>query len=188
MNAGNMSNGNVAGVDLAASPRGKTGIVVLEDTKEGVVLIYHGTLKTDTEIVSTLLANRVRVVAIDAPLTASSTFRRVDLLMIKSGFRVLPPGMKGMRELTERGIYLSHKLRNLGLIVLETHPRSSLKSSMCGDVEALARRHGLDISSLCNSDELDAFIAALTALYCIKSSCRIFEEVDGKIYLLPKIC
>lgn len=188
MNAENMSNGNFAGIDLAASSRRKTGVVVLGETNGGVTLIYHGSLRTDIEIISVLQAHRVKLVAIDAPLTASSTFRRVDLSMIKMGFRVLPPGMPGMRELTKRGISVSNALRNLGLTVIETHPHSSLKSSMCGDVTTLAQRHGVDVSWLSNNDEVDAFIAALTAFYCGKSSCRVIEEVDGRIYLLPKIC
>lgn len=175
----------VAGIDLAGSTHNPSGVCILSNTR----IDFLGVLYSDEEIVSLILSAKPRTAAIDAPLTHSRGYREVDREMIKHGYRVLPPGWRGMKMLVSRAILIKEKLEENSIKVIETHPRSALKSSNCNSVDRLLSMYGISFEKKrISRDELDAVIAALVAHHYELGDVEVVEAYDGKIYLLPRIC
>ncbi|MEL9940718.1 MAG: DUF429 domain-containing protein [Ignisphaera sp.] len=178
------------GLDLAAKPSRCTGFVVISDT-EHVQVIEAKCLNTDDEIIQNVLRYNNAVIAVDAPFGFGDGYlRRVDRKMISLGYRVLPPGLHQMKELTRRAISIVGKLIGYGLTVIETHPRSVLKSSKCNSLEDLANKLGIDTSliSTRSKDIRDAFLAAVAALCFVRGCSNPVQESDGVIWLVKEIC
>lgn len=182
-----MSEPPVAGIDLAASPRRTTGLAVISNGIVETVSAY-----SDEEVLSWLLSKHPWLVAVDAPLNLPSDgrwVRNVDRAMMSRGFRVLPPSWRHMRELTLRAMTLSSRLVRAGVKAIETHPRSSLRSSGCEDYRDLAKLMRVSIAvEPVNRHEKDAIIAALTALAALRGLTEVVEADDGAIYLITHIC
>jgi len=107
------------------------------------------------------------LVAIDSPLSLSKGYRRVDIEMIKRGYRVLPPSF--MTSLVKRAMNLSKELR-----VIETHPTSSAKN---------LGLYWRDFTKV--KDEFDAVLCALAAFSYDVGIAQKIEAEDGVIYLVP---
>ncbi len=174
----------VAGIDPAATSRRPSGVAVISNT----TLLFIGKAYYDQEIIDIMRSTKPVVVAIDAPLSPSDKYREVDLLMKRSGYPVLPPGWKTMRLLVIRGMKLRETLQRYGIAVIETHPKSALKSSRCSSPDELFSRTGINPGKRLTRDEEDALIAALVAKYYVEGKARSISAVDGVIYLLPEIC
>ena len=174
----------VAGIDLAGSPRNPSGVCILFNTR----IDFLGVLYSDEEIVSLILSMKPRIAAIDAPLAHSPGYREVDREMIRHGYRVLPPGWRSMKMLVTRALLIKEKLEENGIKVIETHPRSALKSSSCSSIDELLAIHGISFEKRVSRDEFDAIIAALVAYHYELGDVEVVEACDGKIYLLPRIC
>jgi predicted nuclease with RNAse H fold len=179
----------VGGLDPSGSERRISGLAVLDLNNK--MFIYVGKLYKDSEIIRTILAYKPQVLAIDSPLGFATGFREVDLLMKKMGYPVLPPGWRSMRMLIERSLRLKNIIEKYNIYVIETHPRSALKSSGCSSIEELLEREkitlNMNIWSL-SKDELDAVIAAIVAKHYVEGDAFRVEARDGIIYLLPRIC
>jgi Uncharacterized conserved protein len=124
---------------------------------------------------------------VDAPLSLAEGFREVDREMLRHGFRVLPPGWRGMRVLVKRAVKLSQLLAGLGVTVIETHPRSALAASGC-TAEMLLKMHGVEPGRGLTKDELDAVISAIVARYYAEGARAEVRGPDGCIHLLPRLC
>jgi predicted nuclease with RNAse H fold len=172
----------VCGVDLRGVARKPSGVALL-----GEGLLYVGVFHWDEELLELVRAYRPSVVAVDAPLSPAEGFREVDREMLRRGFRVLPPGWRGMRALVERAVRLSRELASLGVTVIETHPRSALAASGC-TAETLLRMHGVEPCRELTRDELDAIISAIVARYYAEGVRAGVSGADGCIYLLPRLC
>ena len=126
----------------------------------------------------------VQVIAIDAPLTPPMTladpFRRVEKKVIRlHRARLLPLTLPGMRSLMEKGISLRAALEEAGIMVLETHPATAVKSIIKNNkffVYVLEARAS-------NKHELDSLIAAVTAVTCLMGRASIIKGDDGVICL-----
>ncbi|WP_440059694.1 DUF429 domain-containing protein [Thermogladius sp. 4427co] len=171
------------GVDLRGSPSRPSGIAVLSDKVDFIGLAY-----SDSEIIDTITRFKPVLAVIDSPLSHSKSFRNVDRAMIRLGFRVLPPGWRGMRMLVERSLRLASILSNYGIRVLETHPKSALKSSRCSSIDELARRMGYTVPGGLSEDEKDALVSALVGVAYLRGLVVEITDTDGSIFLLPPIC
>lgn len=174
----------VVGIDLSGSHRRFSGFAVVDEFK----LLYVTKLRSDEEIFKEVLNWNPRVVAIDSPFSHSSGYREVDRVMKKMGFRVLPPGWRGMRKLVDRCVRLKEDMVRKGIIVIETHPSSCLKSSGCLSYGNLFKKFNIDVAPSLSRDELDAVIAALVALMYTRGETINIKASDGEIHLLPTIC
>lgn len=174
----------VAGLDPSGSPRRYSGLAILDNNK----LLYIAKLKYDTDIVNTVLFYKPVIIAIDSPLSHAHSFREVDLLMKKKGYKVLPPGWRSMKMLIERSLRFKQLFEENNIVVIETHPYSALKSSGCRDYDELFKTHNIIIPRILSRDEYDAIVSALVAKYYAEEKCLKIEARDGIIYLLPKIC
>ncbi len=176
----------VAGIDPSGSPRRPSGVAVIIDGR----FVYIGTVFTDREIIDPILGYGARIAAIDSPLSHAPGYRRVDIAMKRAGYPVLPPGWRGMRMLVERSLRLADALRRHGVVVIETHPRSALRSSGCSDPGEAAEAMGIEAPRLTGlrRDAVDAVVAALVAYAYASGQARVISDADGEIYLLPRLC
>jgi len=177
------------GIDLSAHERKPSGVCVIEGDRA-----YTLRLNSDDEIVS--LAEKIRplVIAIDAPLTDKPELRNCDKMMIKMGFRVLPPNFSHMRELSERGFSLSRKLN---FEVIETFPTAVYK--MMGIRKPKSKREIPDVARRLEEiarvklireprslDELDSFVCAIVAREKGSGRAIAYGDSSGLIFL-PEI-
>ena len=148
----------VAGVDLAAT---RPSALALYDGANFFLRYYD-----NETLVNVLKAVRPSLVALDAPLSLpSGPWRDVDLKAKKRGIKVLPPGWKGMRKLTEVGTKLKSELEGAGIRVVETFPaplRKVFRLPFEGDLR-------------------DAALCALVAFECERGSCFCVEGEDGSM-------
>ena len=153
-----------AGIDLAV--RRPSALCI---TRFPIVL-YLGFV-TDEELINIIRLLGVQVVAIDAPLSLPErAWRKVDLEAKKHGQKVLPPGWKGMRKLTEKGIRVKESLERYGIEVIETFP-SAVKVPL---VHAFPEQ----------KDLLDSVKACSVACAYAKGLARSVRAEDGEIYYI----
>ncbi len=184
----------VCGIDLAVRKERCTGyalITIYDDNSAELTRLncLHGL----AEVVEEVVKDRVSVVAVDAPISGGGRVREVEREMWRRGFKVLPPSMPWMRELTKLGEVLASNLRRLGVEVIETHPSSALRSSGVGSVPELlnmlgVKSRGDHLPRVASSRDLrDAMIAAVVA-YCYVTGCVEPVEASGDvIYLIRKL-
>ncbi len=180
------------GIDLAVSRRSCTGYAILDSYSNALILRKLKCLHTLEEVVKEVISDSPDVVAVDAPLSGGGRVREVERVMWRSGFKVLPPSMPGMRELARAGEALARRLRAAGFKVVETHPGSALKSSGVGSLEELLKYFNVSVEgfkgALTLSRDLgDALISAIVA-YCTMCGCA--EGVAGGsdvIYVLKPV-
>jgi predicted nuclease with RNAse H fold len=174
------------GIDLSAYERRPSGICVIEGERA-----YTLSLNSDDEIVDFAEKIRPLVIAIDAPLTDKPELRGCDRMLIKMGFRVLPPSFSHMRKLSERGFLLSRRLR---FEVIETFPTAVYK--MMGvrkprrkrEIPEAARRleevTGIRLIREPKSlDELDSFVCAIVAREKGRGRAIAYGDSSGLIFL-----
>jgi len=179
------------GIDLAARPYRPTGISVVKSTSDLQFEILHvSEVYSDEEIVTTLVRYSPVALAIDSPLALPKRrgLREVDYAVIRAGFRVLPPLWSSMIELTVRAQRLVKVFENYGVEVIETHPRSSIKSSNCSTIHELFSAVKLSIPRRISRHEADSIVASLVCIYYKCGKALVFKASDGEIALLPRIC
>lgn len=156
------------GLDLSASPKRRSACAVLSDDLHCTATLF----REDDELLSIVKDYEQALIAIDAPLSLPSrgSLRGCERALARLGIRAFPPTLPGMRQLAERAISLSGKLRERGFRVIEVYPGGAQ------DVLGLPRKKDLEgllkgIISLgvaleaqtINGDVLDAVTAAYTA-------------------------
>jgi predicted nuclease with RNAse H fold len=180
----------LAGLDLAGSERRISGVAI-GDPQGRILRLLEA--RGYGEILEAITRHGVRLVAVDAPLGHAEGYREVDLEARRMGFKLLPPGWRGMRMLVDRALRLRDELAGLrGVEVIETHPRSALRSAGCSyeDWERCVSRYldlgGLDTAGL-RRDVVDAVIALAVALAYLRGEAQVIRGRDGAIWLLPAV-
>lgn len=179
------------GVDLAGSPKRMSGLCGMDFE----LRCETGAAREDEEVLVFVEGWGPEVVAIDAPLSTprQGVLRECDRRLIKMGIRLLPPAMKGMRALTDRGIALKKRLRELGYTVIETYPGG------IQDLLGIPRKgRGLDalkeglirlgVKGLrCDEtgDELDAVTCALAGIAYLKGRYIEVGDPEEGVIILP---
>ncbi len=179
----------VGGLDPSGSPRRPSGLALINIVSNEIV--YAGLLHSDEEIIDTILKYKPSVIAIDSPLSLTKKgFREVDILMKKMGYPVLPPSWRGMRMLVIRSLRIMNELNRHGIIVIETHPKSALRSSNCKTaIDLFTEIFGkYKHEWISHRDLCDALISSIVAKYYVEGNTIQVKASDGVIYLLPKVC
>ncbi len=178
----------VGGLDLAGSPKRPSGLVIL-DTLSNTIL-YAGIVYDTEKIVNTITAYTPTVIAIDSPLSHSQRgYRLVDIELKRRGYRVLPPSWRGMKMLVDRALVIMKRLVEKNIAVIETHPRSALKSSRCETIWDLLVSTGIKgLPQYLPKDVADAAISAVVAKFYVEGRAVYISASDGIVYLLPPLC
>ncbi|HTW55347.1 MAG TPA: DUF429 domain-containing protein [Thermoplasmata archaeon] len=193
----------VVGLDLAGSPRRRTGYCTLGPglaTRTRVLL-------DDAEILDALLPLRPSIVAIDAPLSlprgrrsldvpGPPHFRACDLALRAMGIRFFPVTLGPMRLLTRRGMALADRLTAEGIPTIEAYPggaqdvlglprkgggaeplrRALVRFGFSGAVERRELTH----------DELDAVVCAYTGREHLAGRSIVLGDPTEGTLVLPR--
>lgn len=179
----------VGGLDPSGSSKKPSGLAIINTVSNEIM--YAGLLYNDIEIINTILKYNAKVIAIDSPLSSTKKgFRKVDIIMKRKGYPVLPPSWRGMRKLIIRSLKIVDILNRHGITVIETHPRSALRSSSCRNaVDLFINVFGKYENEWISSKDLcDALISSLVAKYYVEKNIVEVRASDGVIYLLPRVC
>ncbi|MGB9915291.1 MAG: DUF429 domain-containing protein [Candidatus Bathyarchaeales archaeon] len=183
----------VIGIDLAASSKNPTGWALLRGKALETTLI-----RTDSEILESIVKNQPILVAIDAPLhlpKKGNFFRSADREMIRKGYKVFPPTLPSMQKLTLRAIKLSRLIAEKKYKIIEVHPTSTRKAlemplkdwkTIQEILKTLGLKGEFEKRAL-TSHEIDAAIAALTAVLHLKQQTeRLGDHNEGYIIVPNK--
>ena len=192
----------VLGIDLAGSPKRRTGICIMN---ENFRIIHVSSVFEDSEIIEAAKKFKPNLVAIDAPLSlpkgresldkkSNIHFRKCDKELWKLKIRFFPITLGPMRSLTKRGIRLKKVLKNLGFRVIEVYPGATqdilgIPRKQKGReklLNALKKRGIKGMKGNENVDELDAITAAYTGILYLKGKAiEIGDPKEGTI-VIPK--
>lgn len=156
----------VAGIDLAV--RRPSALCIAKPP----IVLYISFVRN--EYIPLLLSGLgVRVVAIDSPLSKpKGPWRRVDVLARKAGLKVLPPGWRGMRVLTEEGIRMKEELERKEIEVIETFPRA-----VKGELRYV-------YAYVEDRDLKDSLKACAVAYAYVLGEVKVVKAEDGAIYYI----
>lgn len=177
----------MAGVDLAASPRGWTGLAVLRLRRGGAELLLCTRLRGGWERAARLLLGTGAAVAVvDAPLSLPRRggFRAAERLAMRLGARLLPLTLDSMRRLAAEAAMLRTAISRV-MDVFETHPGSVTRVSGC-PARLYAARYGVDLSACRGRDEEDALLAALVGAGLAMGESIILADEEGTAMLMPR--
>jgi predicted nuclease with RNAse H fold len=178
----------VLGIDLAASERKASGVCILRGKRVQTSLV-----RTDDEIVA--LAQTIRPQLTSIHQRTATHLRPCDRELLRRGIRFFPVTLGAMRQLTERGIRLRHRLEGLGFRVVEAFPGGAQ------DVLGLPRKQHdlkglrdglrrLGLQGICDDathDELDAITAAYVGWLFLRGRAALLgDDHSGIVMPLPQ--
>jgi predicted nuclease with RNAse H fold len=191
----------VVGVDLAGSPKRKTGICTLEGSVVTSCTIVHA----DREIMDYIVAEDPDLVAVDAPLTLppgrksiddrnGEHFRPCDRELLERRIPFFPITLGPMRSLTERGIRLARAFRRRGYEVIETYPGAAQDIWNIGRKQAglpallkgLKRLGVRGLRSGLGGDELDAVTAAVVGRLFLCDEADVLGDFKHGAIVVPR--
>ena len=198
----------VMGIDLAGSPKRRTGICIL-NIKNNEVITKN--LYSTKDIINEVIKTKPSVIAIDAPLSLPAGrkslgvrykkgphFRQCDLELRAMKIRFFPITLGPMRKLTSRGIMLKKKLEAYGFKVIETFPgavqdilgmprKKKGKTNTEKQLKKALAKLVKGIKQNPSHDELDGITCAwLAKLYIEGKSMALGNKTEGLLYV-PKI-
>lgn len=190
----------VIGIDLAGSPKRKTGICLLTDN----IVLSCEIVYTDDEIFEYVKSYSPDLIAIDAPLNLppgrktiedrnGEHFRSCDRELLKRGIRFFPITLGPMRSLTKRGITLKTKLKRRKYTVIEIYPGAAQ------DIWKIPRKqYGLEklrkglkklgikgLHNKMNGDELDAISGAVVGQLYLQRKAEVIGTFRKGAIVLP---
>lgn len=179
------------GLDLAGKSKNPSGIVILEGRNLTAKTVY-----TDNEILQIIENNKPDLIAVDAPLSfpLQGFLRKADRDMIKHGYRVLPPKLTFMNELTSRAVKLNKLIEEKQYRTIEVHPTSSRKALQMAlkdwkTIQETLKAIGLQgelVTRRLITHELDAATAALTAALHTTNQTDVFGSKEEGYIVVPK--
>ena len=178
----------VVGIDLAGKEENPTGFAVLEGRRINTRIVG-----SDERIRALCEDLKPKLVAVDAPLgfPSEGNLRKADSELISRGYRVLPPTLGGMSDLTARGGELSRRLEEDRLKVIEVHPITSARilfgSKEIGVFLDRLREKGWGINAGDDEHERDSVAAAYTGYLHEKGRTEeVGEEGDSIVIPRPR--
>src|SRR5579884_3692442 len=176
------------GIDLAGSKLRNTGFCCMRDD----MCVKTYILKSDEEILRSILNANPDIVSVDAPLSLPQGrpnletkgpphLRACDKELIRLGIRFLPLTLGPMRMLTARGIRLRDSLVAKHVKVIECYPGAAqdmlIDIGIRGDIEKRTLTH----------DELDAVTAALVGMMYLRGQYTALGDVNEGQIIIPSL-
>ncbi|MDP9316478.1 MAG: DUF429 domain-containing protein [Chloroflexota bacterium] len=204
----NINDLKCVGIDLTGSEKRASGWCLLNGN-----IASTKRLNTDDEMVAEILRVMPHVVSIDSPLSlpkgrisvsdddpGRATFgivRHCERVLRQRGVNVYPALIPSMQNLTARGIRLTHRLRHLGIPVIESYPGAAQ------DIMNIPRKQaGLDLlkrgladfgikgdfeTESISHDEVDAITAALVGVFFWSGRFEALGNEDEGYLIIPDV-
>lgn len=202
------SKDRIIGIDLTGSESRPSGWALLENNAAITKRIL-----SDEELINETIKHNPTIISIDSPLSLpygrTSVYdsdpnrdkygitRECERIMAKRGVKSYPCLIPSMQKLTERGILLANKFRNLGFTVIESYPGAAqdilgiprkrksmeylikgLKNfGISGDYEKPEISH----------DEIDAITSALVGYFFLAGQYEALGNEDEDYLIIPEI-
>ena len=181
----------IIGIDLAGKKENPTGIALFKNATANTKLVY-----TNEEILESVFKNTPILVAIDSPLSLpkKGSMRNSDREMIKRGYRVFPPTLPAMRQLTLRGIEINKLITEKGYKTIEVHPtsaRKALNMPLKDWIEIQKTFQSIELKGdiqqrMLTSHEIDAVTCALTAFLYLNSQTEAIGDDEEGYIIVPQ--
>lgn len=191
------------GVDLAGSPRRRTGICYIDDELRASFMTAYG----DDEILAACVRLSPVSIAVDAPLSLPKGrpsleargpphLRACDLKLREMGIKFFPITLGPMRALTARGLTLKARLEALGFTVIETYPgavqdilgvprKSAGEAGLIKGLLRLGLSWNRRLYRGLSHDELDAAYCAYVAYLYGNGRAMMIGDPDEGLMALP---
>jgi predicted nuclease with RNAse H fold len=192
------------GIDLAGSKLRNTGFCCMRDD----MCVKTYILKSDEEILRSILNANPDIVSVDAPLSLPQGrpnletkgpphLRACDKELIRLGIRFLPLTLGPMRMLTARGIRLRDSLVAKHVKVIECYPgaaqdvlgipRKTQDVTLLQDMLIdIGIRGDIEKRTLTH-DELDAVTAALVGMMYLRGQYTALGDVNEGQIIIPSL-
>jgi uncharacterized protein YprB with RNaseH-like and TPR domain/predicted nuclease with RNAse H fold len=203
-----LSKHKVVGIDLTGSETKASGWALLENS-----IAQTKRILSNDELINETIKHQPSIISIDSPLSLPfgrisvydndpgrnkyGITRECERIMAKRGVKSYPCLIQSMQKLTERGILLANKFRNLGFIVIESYPgaaqdilgiprkRKSLEYlikglknfGIVGDYERPEISH----------DEIDAITSALVGYFFLAGQYEALGNENEDYLIIPEI-
>jgi len=196
----------VAGIDLRASDARKSGVALMQAESVRTALVGK-----DSEIVDLMLKWEPKLVSIDSPLSLPKgrdcvsdececrklgITRECERILRSRNINVFWCLIQSMQGLTERGMKLAQRLRELGFNVIESYPGAAQ------DILGITRKKisteelkqglidfglsGIFVDSKTTHDELDAITSALVGYFYLSDWYEALGNEDEGYLIVPK--
>ena len=198
----------IVGIDLTGSEKRATGWALIENKHAVTKTIF-----TDEELISETIKHNPAVISIDSPLSIpigrTSFFdddpfreefgitRECERIMAKRGIKSYPCLIPTMQMLTQRGMKLASKFRELGYTVIESYPGAAQ------DIMGIPRKgkslefltKGLNqfgilgeyAHSNVSHDEIDAITSAIVGYFYMANQFEALGNESEGYLIVPKI-
>ncbi len=195
------------GIDLTGSQKRASGISILREDKAYLIL-----LKTDEEIISTILDVKPTIISIDSPLSLPKgrcctcdscecrkygITRECERILKKRGINIYPCLIKSMQKLTARGIKLSQVFEDYNYQVIESYPgaaqdilRFPRKRINLKELEIDLMNMGIVPSSdkeTVTHDEIDALTSALVGYFYLAGMYEAIGNIEEGYLIIPNL-
>lgn len=197
----------IVGIDLAGSPKRKTGFCVLDERMQTKTSV----LATDKEIICETKKENPDIISIDAPLSLPAGrcclrktcscrkfghLRKCDRELLNRRIRFFPITLGPMRKLTMRGIKLKKIFEKKNFRVIESFPGSiqdilgmPRKQNGLGKLRRALIKFGFkgDVGKKdLTDDELDAITSALVGKLFLENNYTAIGSGE-EIIIVPRI-
>ncbi len=195
----NIMDGNFVsvGIDLTGSEDKPSGWAVLKGKN-----VQTEMLMTDEDIIKRSFEFNPKVVSIDSPLSHPykdiGITRYCERVLASFGIHAYPCLIPSMVNLTNRGIRLAEKFRNLGIEVIESYPGAaqdilSIRRKQNGLTHLKNGYKSFGIignyydSEMIKHDELDAIMSALVGYFYINNQYVALGNDDENYLIVPSV-
>lgn len=171
----------IIGIDLATYKR-PSSLCLLENYNAKIVKAL-----SDEEIIDIIKKFKPKAIAIDAPLSLpkKDSLRKAERELKKIKIKFFPPLMRGMRDLTYRGVKLKKALKKFK--VIEVFPSGALqyfkvKPKFLPAIKRFLKKQKINLPSKVNLDALHAIVAAwIGKKYLKKETFNVGSKIEGQI-------
>lgn len=196
------------GIDLVSSEAKESGFCILKGCRAATSRV-----KTDDEMIRLAVEAKANIISIDSPLSVpkgrTSFFdddphrdefgitRECERILKKRGISSYPCLIQCMQKLTQRGMLLAQKFRNLGIPVIESYPGAAQ------DIMSIPRKQaGIDYlvqglkefgvtgeftRSHVSHDELDAITSAIVGHFFWVGMYEGLGNPDEEYLIIPDL-
>lgn len=196
----------IVGIDLTGSEEKASGCATIKGNNVITSLIY-----SDNDLLEYILKAKADLVSIDSPLSLPhgrntvfdndparyeiGIMRHCERMLKKRGVNVYPALIQSMQRLTQRGISLAKRIRQLGIPVIESFPGAAQ------DVLQIPRKKtdlhflkqglidfgvtGEFIEKKISHDELDAITSAFVGQFYISGYYEALGNTDEGYLIIP---
>jgi hypothetical protein len=161
----------ILGIDLAGKEENPTTVCIMSEDSYSFKRVY-----SNKAIIELSMEIKPDIIAIDAPIMKGEPrVRKVDRLLKK--YKILPPTLPSMKELTKRGTRL---VKELDFKTIEVFPTATSKilRLYSKDYRETAQKLGINVK---NKHELDAYLCSLTGKMHLERKTLEVGDKDGKI-------